>query len=1049
MKLFNGYSLKKYILIKNVSFFFFLFLLSNSNLVCQNKKIKNLPLRKRTFNIYSTEPKQSIIDVSNITSWVSDNGFHEWRAANKAWNGSYPNGKNAGTIFSEGIVWGGLVYDNNDTIVRVNGNAYVNGTKAITRIFRVRADYKIADLARDAANYFNKPFENVTNSDVKKIYNQYDRDWHEWPASEGAIYDDVDNDGVFNPAVDIPGVPDAAQTIFIKYDDSKSFSSYHSPVIGLEVSETYWAYSNSGVFNNAVFKKVDIVYKGTKTSNANSHIDSMYICQWSDTDLGNPNDDFSGCDTILNLGYTYNSDNNDKVFSELGMTPPAVGYVILQGVAKYTGNPNDSAIVNLKWRKGYKYINSKPLSTFINSASGGLFADPGYSYKGTLEFYNYLRGRLPIPRYPTGIRFPSSIAVTTVHGSYLLPGDPLTGTGIVDGQIDGPGDRRIWLVTGPFSLHLSDTAEVITALVVGQGYSNLNSVSKLKKNTRVIKKVFDSLVFRLPSIKRPEVAVIALHNKIILNWENNLELYNTIENFSKGNYNFEGYEVYQFPSKSSTIEEGVKIGQFDLKNGITTIYDTVKDVSWVNIPKLKIIGKDNGITGFMSITRDTLNKTTLIDGSTYYFGVVAYAVNKSSVFSSHIIRSPLKIIEAVPQTSNPLVSYNSDFGDTLVAKHFGDSEGKLIPIVVDPSRTNGKTYKVTFDTLNGDIVWDMKYNDTGEIILNNQTNQSGDNNYPIVEGILAKVISPPKAIKEIKYKHPTWIYGHNWGGSHFYGGMDIGKNFWKETSPIYNYVPIELRFTGGEGKEIPNKANGWSQGAVYRKDKNYEYTGVGWIPITAWDVSDSLNPRQVNISFIEDSVNGNTNLKWDMGLKEGSNHYLAGNEYLIISNTDYNPFFYNEKNNALKKDNMYFLWAVQKSSYKYLAFPFKIKILPNKINSINDVYEFTAPEVTIKNTLSEKDIEKINVFPNPYYTTESVDYVTFNHLPDNAIIRIFDLSGVIIKTIIHQGKDKQFERWHLSSNNNIYVASGIYIAQIDMPKLNKRKILKLAIVSKY
>ena len=54
--------------------------------------------------------------------------------------------------------------------------------------------------------------------------------------------------------------------------------------------------------------------------------------------------------------------------------------------------------------------------------------------------------------------------------------------------------------------------------------------------------------------------------------------------------------------------------------------------------------------------------------------------------------------------------------------------------------------------------------------------------------------------------------------------MDIGKNFWKETSPIYNYVPIELRFTGGEGKEIPNKANGWSQGAVYRKDKNYKYT---------------------------------------------------------------------------------------------------------------------------------------------------------------------------------------------------------------------------------
>ena len=38
----------------------------------------------------------------------------------------------------------------------------------------------------------------------------------------------------------------------------------------------------------------------------------MYLSYWTDDDLGNANDDYVGCDTLLNLGYTYNGDNNDK-----------------------------------------------------------------------------------------------------------------------------------------------------------------------------------------------------------------------------------------------------------------------------------------------------------------------------------------------------------------------------------------------------------------------------------------------------------------------------------------------------------------------------------------------------------------------------------------------------------------------------------------------------------------------------------------------------------------------------------------------------------------
>jgi hypothetical protein len=108
--------------------------------------------------------------------------------------------------------------------------------------------------------------------------------------------------------------------------------------------------------------------------------------------------------------------------------------------------------------------------------------------------------------------------------------------------------------------------------------------------------------------------------------------------------------------------------------------------------------------------------------------------------------------------------------------------------------------------------------------------------------------------------------------------------------------------------------------------------------------------------------------------------------------------------------------------------------------------------MTSSKDLAKADVEKINVFPNPYYgyqyreTSPTSKYVTFNHLPDNAVIRIFDLSGVLVKTIDHVSTSGQFDTWNLTNDNNYPVASGIYIVYVDMPDLGTTKILKLAII---
>lgn len=130
----------------------------------------------------------------------------------------------------------------------------------------------------------------------------------------------------------------------------------------------------------------------------------------------------------------------------------------------------------------------------------------------------------------------------------------------------------------------------------------------------------------------------------------------------------------------------------------------------------------------------------------------------------------------------------------------------------------------------------------------------------------------------------------------------------------------------------------------------------------------------------------------------------------------------------------------------------QFEIIANHINTLNDIFTFTAPAAAVYNIETAKaDVEKINVFPNPYYginareTSRLNKYVTFNHLPQKATIRIFNLAGILVNTI-PKDNASQLATWNLRNHNSLPVASGIYIVHVDMPDLGKTKILKLAII---
>ena len=127
------------------------------------------------------------------------------------------------------------------------------------------------------------------------------------------------------------------------------------------------------------------------------------------------------------------------------------------------------------------------------------------------------------------------------------------------------------------------------------------------------------------------------------------------------------------------------------------------------------------------------------------------------------------------------------------------------------------------------------------------------------------------------------------------------------------------------------------------------------------------------------------------------------------------------------------------------------RLMTTKPNGLTDKFNFVAPAVVQSVEQAKADVEKINVFPNPYYADNPLEtsrfnrFVTFNHLPQKAVFRIFNLAGVMVKKL-EKDNDSQFFRWDLLNERNLPVASGVYIVHIDMPDLGKEKVLKVFIV---
>lgn len=251
-----------------------------------------------------------------------------------------------------------------------------------------------------------------------------------WPAhgdaSKGhakylAPFVDVDKNGIYDPqAGDYPEIKGDQMLWWIFNDKGNLHGETGAAPLGIEVHASAYSYIRTleTPLNNTVFVEYKIFNRSIKDK-----LDSVYIGNFTDFDLGYAFDDYVGSDSALNAFFVYNGDNMDEGPFGYGLNPPAQAVILLN-------------------RKLSKFV-------YYNNTTNENTGNPTKPE----DYYNYMAGRwkdgMPLTYGGDGR------IVTNPPADYMFPSDPTSNdTNDWNERIAGnmPGDRRGLGSTGPLSI---------------------------------------------------------------------------------------------------------------------------------------------------------------------------------------------------------------------------------------------------------------------------------------------------------------------------------------------------------------------------------------------------------------------------------------------------------------------------------------------------------------------------------------------------------------------------------------------------------------------
>jgi hypothetical protein len=641
--------------------------------------------------------------------------------------------------------------------------------------------------------------------------------------------------------------------------------------------------------------------------------------------------------------------------------------------------------------------------------------------------------------------------------NFMLPGrfvDPAL--------IPIPGEFDLFVSSGVFPMQPGQIEQISYAVVFGNANTcpgratatGAKADADRKKDAAQIAYNEDYQFAQAPA--EPTVTAVAGARLVDGVWQPQVTLYwdeiseESVDRFLSGIVgspvkDFEGYKIYRATDAAfedaRTITDGYgnpapwlnPVVTFDLKDGIRDFHPA--DFNGVRF----FMGNDVGLV-------HSYVDTAVRFGQEYYYAVRAFDQGYTGVTPSGLF------LNITPSESNLKISVDNITGKVTskgtsvaivkpeapvagyvgpevsnIALVEGTTTGTIDYTVIDPTQIlNNHKYRITFEdtvlqgTANTPDTFKTKNFTLADItdpaafdtLIRQSTALEDTNEQPLTDGFRL-ILRNEKNF-----------------------GLNAALSGWNNLG-VYNYLFNQWKFGFDIGQQKPSDyLIVFSDQPDLDTSTTFRTGSTTWpaIPVN-FKVFNTSEGRQIDFGFVElDQTDGRGN--------------FTARIFNRLPQTDRIIFL--EPNTS---DSLVSTWAVGMTFDSLFRRPVggdSLVVTLSKLFRSSDVFEFTTIAQSVDPALAKNELSKIKVVPNPYVaaaTWEPKNPFTsgrgprslhFTHLPQKCTIRIFTVSGELVKTIEHDSNalDGTAE-WDLLTRDNLTVSYGIYIYHVDAGELGE------------
>ena len=930
------------------------------------------------------------------------------------------------------------------------------------------------------------------DSDQLPTSNDFDRDGDGKPDSWPAGWYNADLEEYVWPGALRQGSSNSDLEIFFVTDDrtNREFEYYPFPDdssrkgLGLEIESRYYQWANP-LAEDIIF----LIYKVTNKSESDLH--EVTFGMWGDPHIGGPSnwqDDLSYFDRNINMVYAWDEDGVSDV---TGRAPGYFGYKFLESPGQpYDGFDNDNdGMVDESRSNGIDDdgdwdIEKHDIGIDGIPNTGDTGEDDGIPTAGD-----------PFdPRQPgepnfewtdldesdmvglTGFASPPFTSQNRISNDHYVWENHLQAGEFDSANVDQAGDYIFIYSSGPMSLPAGEARRFSIALLVGQDYEDLTL------NAITAQDIYEkNYQFAKPPDK-PFVTAVPGDEQVTLYWDAIAE---TSYDLISESYDFEGYVVYRsiepsfLDQQTITDANGSKFLFEPLKmaTGSPARFDLVNDYSGLSTIPYGDRGVFYNLGSNTGLRHSFIDSNNVINGQTYYYAIVSYDHGDDSLGIAPSECS--KTITLNPETNEVILDVNTkqivprvpsagyvpgNINEDYVEHVSGVATGTIVIEVIDPRAIeDANIFEVSFmESPTSYSVKDMKTVadelvaqldqfvrlDYGNIDSSSFSLSDSNGNNTYESGIDYELI--PKSGKIRAIPGGALLDGVTYLASYMYYGVVASSLLnMEESNPVFDGLKI---YAQNQILALDETQMAWSAGSptnwepqvkpfnnigtkMYPADYEVRFfddiadssarPGYGYIKakFQVWETTAGLVPEQRKVIILElppeDSL-------WTPGdravIMQGDETSTTSWEFTFLEQA--------EGGIAPNSGDIYYIATTR---------PF----------SEEDKYQFITNASLINNEQAINELDNISVVPNPYVVTNVLEpldrqnprdrgprRVYFNHLPKDCTIRIYTITGELVKTLAHHSSmDDGKEFWDLTTDDNFPISYGVYLFHVDAEDL--------------